>query len=163
MSNQYVNDAGTWRNLRNVYVNDGGTWRDIRQVYVNDGGTWRTVFTSTFMPDIVISRADTGSPAELYIDNNGAIRQRVGSTITSYGSWSTDPSTTDYEIFVSVTNGSFSTGDSTGVWLNMGTSRSWTRTAAVGATQTCDFTIQLRRVSTGETINTATCQLECVR
>jgi hypothetical protein len=161
----HVNDAGTWRNLKNVYVNDAGTWRDLKEVYVNDGGTWRSVFTSTFMPNIVVSRNDSGTPAELYIDNNGSIRQRIGSTITSYSTptWTTDSNTSDYEIFVTVTSGSFSSGDATGTWLNMGTSRSWTRGAAVGATQTCNFTIQLRRISTSETINTATCQLECAR
>jgi hypothetical protein len=40
----YVNDAGTWRRIRNIYVNDAGVWRQIRRAYVNDAGTWRTVF-----------------------------------------------------------------------------------------------------------------------
>lgn len=44
MPQQYLNDNGNWRQLREVYVNDNGNWRSIVQVYVNDNGNWRTVF-----------------------------------------------------------------------------------------------------------------------
>jgi len=40
----YVNDSGTWRQMKKLYVNDSGTWRDIQRAYVNDGGTWRKIW-----------------------------------------------------------------------------------------------------------------------
>lgn len=55
MANNYVNDSGTWRNIKGVYVNDSSIWRAIRNIYTNQGGTWRLVFggnvgTTTISP-----------------------------------------------------------------------------------------------------------------
>ena len=44
MANTYVNDSGTWRNIKGVYVKDSSIWRPIRNIYANQGGTWRLVF-----------------------------------------------------------------------------------------------------------------------
>jgi len=45
----YVNDNGTWRDIRNIHVNDGGTWRNLRSAWVNDGSQWRLVFQSVYV------------------------------------------------------------------------------------------------------------------
>jgi len=55
MANTYVNDSGTWRNIKGVYVKDSSIWRPIRNIYTNQGGTWRLVFggnvgTTTISP-----------------------------------------------------------------------------------------------------------------
>jgi hypothetical protein len=44
MANTYVNDSGTWRNIKGVYVKDSSIWRPIRNIYTNQSGTWRLVF-----------------------------------------------------------------------------------------------------------------------
>jgi hypothetical protein len=61
MPSTYVNDAGTWRKLRNVYVNDAGTWRTIRKAYANDSGTWRTVFQRSDERTITAGINDNGT------------------------------------------------------------------------------------------------------
>jgi hypothetical protein len=160
-SNTYVNDAGTWRQLRGVYVNDAGTWRTIKNVYVNDAGTWRTVYSSTFLPNTNVGRDDGGSPAEYYIANDGTIQVRVGATITTVDNWTFD-TPGDYECNATVTSGSLSSG-TTGTWLSLGTTRSWTRGAASGTTQLVSLDITLRRIADGEVINTASINIECVR
>lgn len=163
MANTYVNDAGTWRLLRNVYVNDATTWREVKEIYVNDAGTWRSVFTNTFMPNITCARSDGGSPATLNITNAGIVTGiDPGPSTVTLGTWSTDSSFTDYEIFVTTSIGSFTSG-TTGTWLNMGTTQTFTRATGVGTTTSVTFTVQLRRVSTAEVINTANFFLECSR
>lgn len=71
----YLNDAGTWRQLRRIHVNDAGTWRTIRKVYVNDSGTWRTVFSSQHDFSIVA----------------GTFSDGVGGTATGFSDDFSDP------------------------------------------------------------------------
>src|SRR5689334_12251504 len=51
----YLNDAGTWRKLKNIYVNDAGTWRQLKAVWVNDAGTWRRVYMSVDLHNFTVS------------------------------------------------------------------------------------------------------------
>lgn len=68
----HLNDAGTWRKLRNIYVNDLGTWRALKSAYVNDAGTWRQVFSASDLFTLTAGQGTIAGPI-VYTgyDNNG--------------------------------------------------------------------------------------------
>lgn len=44
MTELYVKDSGTWREIKELYVKDSGTWQEIQEAYVKDGGSWQLFF-----------------------------------------------------------------------------------------------------------------------
>ena len=40
----FINDSGTWRDVKKFQINDSGTWREIKKGWVNDSGTWRQIY-----------------------------------------------------------------------------------------------------------------------
>jgi hypothetical protein len=79
----HVNDAGTWRRLRNIYLNDAGTWRTIRKVYVNDSGTWRTVFTRG--TEYTITAGSAGFTRGYGVSGIGSISVPLGGQLIGHG------------------------------------------------------------------------------
>lgn len=77
----YVNDAGTWRKIRNVYVNDAGTWRSIKKAYVNDAGTWRQVFSAQDDLSIIAGHSALLGGADGYSTNTPVIGSISGATL----------------------------------------------------------------------------------
>lgn len=54
----------------------------------------------------------------------------------------------EYQAKVSTTSGSFTSGNSTGVWHNLGTSRYWRLTKNTDGTSSVSFTVSIRRAGT---------------
>jgi len=44
----YLNQAGIWREAKNIWVKQGGIWRVVNEKYVKQGGTWRLVYKRNF-------------------------------------------------------------------------------------------------------------------
>jgi hypothetical protein len=67
------------------------------------------------------------------------------------GSWVTpNGNAALFDIMVTVTGGAFTSGAATGAWLNLGTTRTWTRTGSGVVT----FTVQFRVAATGQIVST---------
>lgn len=96
---------------------------------------------------------------------NTGIAQKTniaGTYINISGEWETGGAAeSNYDAFVTVTSGSLSSGTS-GSWLNLGTSRTWTRSRSGVGTSTCIFTLQIRDTNTLTVLDTATITLEAV-
>lgn len=103
------------------------------------------------------------TPASLTINSNGTITHIpiVGSVVTH--TWLTGGTNSQVDMRITATGGSFSSG-TTGTWLNMATSQTFTRVASAGAIQRVTFTLEFRNASTLAVIGTATgLKLTCDR
>lgn len=39
-----VNDAGTWKTVREIHVKDAGAWKLVKEAWVKDAGTWKRFY-----------------------------------------------------------------------------------------------------------------------
>lgn len=164
-----INDSGTWRDIQAVYVNDAGTWRTIQEIYVNDSGTWRSVFVGeTIAITDTTAESEAVSPsaatATFRLTSAGNIEYTTGSnTVTDNGDWIT-PQTNmaNYECRFDVTSGSLSSG-TTGAWMSLSTTRTWTKQQVTNGTSTAIGTLQIRRTSDSTVMDTATITLTATR
>ena len=44
MTELYVKDSGSWREIKEVHVKDSGVWREIQEAYVKESGAWKLFF-----------------------------------------------------------------------------------------------------------------------
>lgn len=119
-----INNSGDWEDIEEVYVNDSGTWRFIDEIYVNNSGTWVLVFESlgelvTFSGD---TRTATGSAATFGLANTGERTTTDSETGTKY--W-INPQVGMNKYSVRCTSTQTLDGGTTGSWLNLGTTRTW--------------------------------------
>jgi len=160
----WVNDNGTARKIQEIWVNDNGTARQIQEIWVNDNGTARKVYESVVitLPDSLVIYGG-GTPAEYHLQSDGLRRIRNSSVLTTLGPWINNAALVgQYECRATVTSGSLSSG-TVGAWQSLSTTRSWSRGAAAGTFQTCTFTLEIRKASTSEVLNSATITLTADR
>lgn len=100
------------------------------------------------------------SPAAIAWNSDGSFTVGSGTSGTSYSTWLGSGTASNFDIRVTATSGSFTSG-SNGVWENLGSSRSWSKGAASGI-QTVTFTVEIRNASTLSVLGTSTgCTLTC--
>jgi hypothetical protein len=94
------------------------------------------------------------------LTSGGQVQSQINLTFTTLEQWCT-PTTeaSNYEVLVTVTSGSLSTGTA-GSWLALSSTQTWTRTATIGTFNTCVFTVEIRRVGTSTVLDSATITLE---
>jgi hypothetical protein len=171
----YLNDAGTWRQLRGVYVNDAGTWRTIRGIFVNDSGTWRQVYAAVNLSNTTISFSNV-TPGDAIAGFRmrgttlGTVMGVRGSTIAGAsltdGQVWVDPASNaaNYDIMVTQLTGTVLTDTGTGpaslsTWINMnravtGTFYAQRTISTPGVTQaTCR--VDIRPAGGGDTVASA--------
>lgn len=102
----------------------------------------------------------SGATSRYTLTNAGLEQTKEGTaSYVTLGTWLKTGVASDYDVFVTVVSGSVSSG-STGVWLNLGTTREWTKLGADGAgASSVVLTIQLRRTSTGAVLDSASVTL----
>lgn len=94
------------------------------------------------------------------LTSGGQAQSQVNATFTTLEQWCTPTAeAVNYEVLVTVTSGSLSTGTA-GSWLALSSTQTWTRTATINNINTCVFTAQIRRVGTGTVLATAIITLE---
>lgn len=94
------------------------------------------------------------------LNSNGQAQSQINATFSNLEQWCTPTSEAgNYEVFVGVLSGSLSSG-TTGSWLALSTTRTWTCTATVGSSQICTIEVSIRRTGTTTTLDTATIELQ---
>jgi len=94
------------------------------------------------------------------LTSGGQAQSQINLTFTTLEQWCTPTSqASNYEVLVTVTSGSLSTGTA-GSWLALSSTQTWTRTATIGTANTCVFTVEIRRVGTSTVLDSATITLE---
>lgn len=160
------NDGGTWRLMSHIYYNDGGTWRDLSEVWYKDGSTWRQVFGTSApsgganIANHTISSTDAVNGAGYRLASSGDAQQDAGAGSYSNiaGEWLVTGAAADYEVRVTETSGTLSTGI-TGVWQALSANRTWTVVASVGLDKSCTISVSIRDVATSTVQDTATITL----
>lgn len=141
----YYGDSGTNRTIAQVVYGDSGTNRVATQVWHGDAGANRLVYAAINL--LGLDPADLNfspsSSTATYTLTTGGLEQATG-----YGdnTWVSGIATSEFDVFAQLNSGSLSTG-TTGSWLNLGSSRSWSCTQSVIGTKTADLTISIRSAS----------------
>lgn len=93
----------------------------------------------------------------VYADGNA--KQIVGASVTTLEAWINIASkASSYEVRATIVSGTVSTG-TTGSWLALSSDQIWTRTSSAGSTNTTVLTVDIRKVSTGTVVATASITL----
>ena len=100
----------------------------------------------------------TNALASYSLESDGDIVTHAGDT----GDWITPKAAAGaaYEARVTIISGTLTSGTS-GSWLALSTTRTWTRarTIDVAGTDTCEFTLEIRQAAGGLVLDTATITL----
>lgn len=74
--------------------------------------------------------------------------------------WLTGGTPGDYEVRITMTVGTVSSGPAAGSWWNLGTTRTWVATRTVNGSKVCEFLAEIRAVGTTTILASATIGLE---
>lgn len=148
-------DAGTNRSITAASYGDGATRRDLREIWYGDGGTNRLVFAGVNLLGLDPSHsvASPGTATATYSLTSAGLETATGS---SNNTWLLAGSAADYDVRLTINSGTLTSGTS-GSWLNLGTTRTWTlqRSGAIGISTT-NTTVEIRSASTLTVLATAT-------
>jgi hypothetical protein len=114
--------------------------------------------------NIASFRVASGTAVSTYtLSSTGDINQTKNTTTTDIGDWITPKSAaSNYECFATLSSGSLSSG-TTGSWLALTSSRSWTRNQSTNGTSTAVIVVQIRKIGTTTVLDSATITLEATR
>lgn len=124
----------------------------IGAVAATVGAGARVSFTVNAVADFQLSPGT--SNAEVTFSNTGTYAG-TGNTESFSGNWITPTSAAGsaYEIRMTVNSGSTPSGSATGVWLSLGTTRTWTISQSGVGTNASNVTVEIRRASSGAVLS----------
>lgn len=167
MAGIFYGDGGVNRTMTQLIYGDAGVNRIIQEAWYQDGGTLRKVWPPAVvsLTNKTIAAVGTSpgtSTAEFQLLNTGealGIVTPSGSGAGTYlPQWGQGLPGAGYDARFTVTSGALS-GGTAGVWLNLGTSRSWTRGRAALGISTVIGTMEIRDAGTLAVLATATIEL----
>ena len=133
-------------NIKSVAVDINSTFRDIALPLAT---------VSLSLTQIRVDRTDDGTPAELHINADGKVYHRVSGSLVSMGNWVSGSSPALYASRLIVSSGTLTSGLNN-TWEPLNVTRSWTRSAAAGTTQSVNLTsVEIRRISDSVVMATA--------
>lgn len=153
----WINDSGTARRITEVWINDSGTARRITEIWVNDSGTARLIFAGAQIESFSGEINQVGT-ISFSLFSDGTRTNLDAEAGTNY--WLEPQSGMSlFDVRATETSGSVTTG-TVGSWLNLGTTRTWTK-APPGGPGASSVTLQLeiRRASDGVVLETNTIEL----
>lgn len=109
-----------------------------------------------------LSADPTDATAAYSLENDGDVSRTVNGAVTDLGDWMSPKNSglaSLFECRATLNSGSL-TGGTTGSWLGLGTTRSWTRTQTSVGASAANLTIEIRRAGTTTTIASCTVQLD---
>lgn len=166
----FVGVGGVNKTVSGISVGVGGAWKTVIKGWVGVGGVWKVFHEVVAGGSVAVSdwsvNAGTTSPADataLYeINTDGKIYEAVNNAPKSLvETWLLSGLSSDYEVQAVVTAGTLTSG-TTDTWISLGSgSMGWTkvRTANTDGTDTCTFTLSIRRVSDLVVVDTASITL----
>lgn len=94
------------------------------------------------------------------LTSGGLAQSLVNTTFTTLETWCTPTAeAVNYEVFITIVSGGLTSG-TTGSWVALSTTQTWTLQFAVPNSGQCVFTAQIRKVGTATVLATATITLE---
>lgn len=103
------------------------------------------------------------SPAQVEFNLSGAVNATdFNTTLNFQYNWLAGGAASAYDIRATIVSGTFTSG-TVGTWLNLASTRTWTRNAAAGAFQSVTATFEIRNASTLVVLASANITLESDR
>lgn len=103
------------------------------------------------------------SPSQIEFNLSGAVNATdTNATLNFQYNWLSSGAASGYDIRATATSGTFSSG-TTGTWLNLATTRAWTRGAIAGTFQSVTALFEIRNASTLIVLASASITLEADR
>ena len=167
----HIKVGGVWKNLTGSDVPSikvGGTWKTPNEVHIKVGGVWKKVWediqAQAYAPSYYELNIDpTDSYAGVRYHSDGTVDGTSATTLNwaySVGTWLLGGNNSDVDVKFDVTSGDTPSGDSTGTWLNLATTRSWYHAVTGLGFKNTSYTITLRNATTLATLSTASGVLE---
>lgn len=127
----------------------------IRNFY----GTSKVVISISDETVSALSFAPVDASAGYRLNSNGEVESLTNGSPVTLQQWCTPTSAAgDYEARVTVNSGSLSSG-TTGTWLALSTSRTWSVVQSGAGSSSCNFTVEIRRTGTTTVLDSATIDL----
>lgn len=93
------------------------------------------------------------------LTSGGQAQSLINTTFTNLEQWCTPTSQAgNYEARVTVNIGALSSG-TTGTWVALSTTQTWTLVVPVGNSELCEFLVEIRRTGTTTVLDSATIEL----
>ncbi len=123
----------------------------IRNFY----GTSNVVISISNETISALSFAPDNATAAYRLNSNGQVESLVNGSPTTLEQWCTPTSAAgNYEARVTVNSGALSSG-TTGTWLALSTSRTWSVVRSGAGSSSCNFTVEIRRTGTTTVLDSA--------
>lgn len=104
----------------------------------------------------------TTASCTFQLESDGDIGRVQGATPSDQGDWlSPKLGMGDYEARATITSGTLTSGTA-GSWLNLGTTRSWNVQQSGVGEKACTFTLEIRRASDGEVLDSAPVTIQAI-
>ena len=164
---QYVKVGGSWRTIAAPNPKVSSVWRTTQQAYVKVSGTWRTFFQAlgAVLPTNIIDYASEISPTDanvtLAVNSNGT--WSTNGQAASSGTWQAGGTAADYQVRLSKTAGTDTSGSALATWLSCSLNNSWTLSETTNGNATRSFTgtLEIRMAASPNTVlDTATVDLD---
>ena len=123
-----------------------------------NGVSTRVSISDLFVGDVRISPVNASAGYSLTSTGDVVRVTSSGSTIVAQWVVPTSAASAAYEVRASIVSGSVSAG-TTGSWLSLGSTQTWTRTQTTIGSSTVVLTVEIRAASTGAVLSTATITL----
>jgi hypothetical protein len=123
----HQNVSSTWKSLT-AWVNVSGTWKKAA-VWKNVSGTWKVITSllASLLPGSISGNQLKISPTDAVVTMTLSSAGTWTCTGGGSGTWQSGGAASDYEARLTTVSGTLSSGDATGSWLGLGTTRNWTR------------------------------------
>lgn len=159
-----IGAGGVWKTVSGVWAGAGGAWKSASQAFVGASSAWKTSLQRIALTAANYVRAGS-SPCTLTFDSGGALSSsNVAGVLTYRYDWKLSGAGSDYDIrTTSITGDGFTSDPSAGSWINLGTTRTFTRGAGINQNFTVTATFEIRDAVTLVVLASASIYLECDR
>ena len=152
--------SGVWTTITNPQVKISGTWTNIQEGWVRVSGTWQQFFA--YLNAAITDTSSLGnSEAGYRLNSSGHAEVNTNSgAYSNYETWLIAGANTDFECRATLTAGDALSTGTTGTWLGLSGTRTWTRSSTLTTFHSSTLLIEIRRVSDSIVITSATIYLE---
>lgn len=156
----HIGVGGAWKLCTKAHVGVGGVWKEVQKMHIGVGGVWKEFYTNLGATLNTVSWLDnaatpTNVASGIQIHSDGTVNRLKTSTYTDQYTWLTGSgANTDYEVRMTTTSGTLSSGDTLGVWHSLGTTRDFNRNNNSDTPSTQEYvgTLEIRMAAAPNTV-----------
>lgn len=161
--------SGAWTDIANLKRRASGAWTNVANLYRRSSGLWVRIWPNLVQItdwSILVTGTLSGSAQAAYrLNASGIVEKGDKAVFSTLETWLLSGAAADYEVMVTRTGGSGTLTGTTGSWLALSTTRTWSVNRPVSSVgiDNATLSVSIRQVSTGTVLDTATIYLESER